>query len=162
MSQSPVLIVPADADEMIPTVRELFLEYAATLGIDLCFQGFGEELRLLPGAYAPPDGRLYIAKTESAIGGCVAMRKLTAQACEMKRLYVRDEFRGVGLGRQLTETVIEDARGIGYKVMRLDTLPLMGTAITLYRKLGFKEIAPYRDNPVEGALYFELDLTKSF
>ena len=161
MSAQSIQLTPADANEKIPVVRELFLEYAASLGIDLCFQGFDEELRTLPGGYAPPAGRLYIAKVEADAAGCVALRRLSEHACEMKRLYIKDSFRGLGLGRLLAEAVIRDARGIGYEVMCLDTLPLMGTAIGLYRKLGFKEIAPYRDNPVPGALFFELNLASA-
>lgn len=158
MAVTATRIFPAHTDEEIETARALFLEYAAWLQIDLCFQGFDEELRPLPGKYAPPAGRLYLAEVDGEIAGCIALRPFAIDTCEMKRLYVRGDFRGLGLGRKLAEAVIADAVSIGYKSMRLDTLPVMGTAIDLYRSLGFKEIAPYRENPVPGALYLELDL----
>jgi ribosomal protein S18 acetylase RimI-like enzyme len=155
MDDSRIQILPAHTPEWLPTVRRLFLEYAAWLKVDLCFQGFDEELRTLPGAYVPPAGRLYLAINEPEPAGCIALRQFAVGVCEMKRLYVREEYRGIGLGRRLAEHVIADAREIGYHTMRLDTLPVMGSAIGLYRRLGFKEIAPYRDNPVPGALFFE-------
>lgn len=159
MNSPPAPIRPANSAEDIATVRELFLEYASWLQIDLCFQGFDEELRTLPGQYSLPRGRLYLAYTGEKAVGCIGLRPLYGDTCEMKRLYVRDVARGLGLGRLLAETVIAEAREIGYTAMRLDTIPSMGTAIELYRSLGFKEIAPYRENPVEGAYFFELDLT---
>lgn len=158
MNNPEILILEAHSAEWIPTVRELFLEYAAALNVDLCFQGFDEEVRTLPGSYKPPSGRLFLASVAQQPAGCIAMRQLSPGICEMKRLYVRSAYRGLGLGRRLAEHVIACAREIGYDTMRLDTLPIMGRAIGLYRALGFNEITPYRDNPVPGALFFELNL----
>jgi putative acetyltransferase len=137
----------------------LFLEYAHSLGFSLCFQNFDKELASLPGDYAPPDGRLLLAEHEEQLAGCVALHKLEDGICEMKRLYVRPQFRRLKVGRALAESIIAEARsiGIGYRRMRLDTVaPLMANAVSLYRQLGFQEIAPYRTNPIEGALYMEL------
>ena len=152
-------IIPAHTAEHINNVRQLFIEYQKSLGIDLCFQSFDEELKNLPGDYAPPDGRLLIAKEKRKTAGCVALRKISHGVCEMKRLYLRPEFRGLGIGRELAIVVIDEAKKIGYTTMRLDTLPVMKEAIALYRSLGYKEIQPYRFNPVEGAIYMELNLT---
>ncbi len=144
----------AESPEQIAAIRELFLEYAQSLNFSLCFQSFEEELAHLPGDYAPPDGRLLLAAHRSELAGCVALHKLQTDICEMKRLYVRPAFRGKGLGRVLAERVVADAREIGYKRLRLDTVePVMRGA-----ELGFREIAPYRENPIEGALYMELEL----
>jgi len=143
----------------IAQVRELFLEYAQSLGFSLCFQSFDQELAGLPGDYAPPDGRLLLAEHEGGLAGCVALHKLEAGICEMKRLYLRPQFRGKGIGRILAARVVAEARAIGYKRLRLDTVePVMKDAVGMYRKLGFKEIAPYRANPMAGTLYMELDL----
>ena len=143
----------------IEQARELFLEYAKSLGFSLCFQSFDQELAGLPGDYAPPDGCLLLAEYEGSLAGCVALHKLETGIREMKRLYLRPQFRGKGVGRRLAESVIAKARSIGYQRMRLDTVePMMKDAVALYRRLGFREIAPYRPNPIEGAMYMELAL----
>lgn len=140
-------------------VRDLFLEYAQSLGFSLCFQGFDQELASLPGDYRPPHGRLLLAMEGDVAAGCVALHRINGDYCEMKRLYVRPGFRGRGLGLRLAARVIADARGIGYKYLRLDTVePKMPAAVAMYRGLGFREIAPYRSNPIAGALYMELQL----
>jgi GNAT superfamily N-acetyltransferase len=150
----------AETAEQIEQARHLFREYQSWLQIDLCFQNFERELTQLPGDYAQPAGRLLLAYEESQLAGCVALRKIDERICEMKRLFLRAEFRGHGLGRRLIETVIREAKQIGYERMRLDTLPpKMNDAIDLYRSYGFKEIASYYDNPVPGAIFMELDLT---
>jgi putative acetyltransferase len=155
-------IVLADNLERIAAVRELFLEYASGLGFDLCFQSFDQELAALPGDYAFPAGILLLALADDQPAGCVALRKLEAGVCEMKRLYVRPQFRGTGLGLDLVHWAIESAKAMGYARMRLDTVaPVMQKAIELYRRLGFVEIDPYRENPIPGALYMELDLSKT-
>lgn len=151
-------IVGAHTSDGIPQVRELFLEYESSIGISLCFHSFEQELAELPGDYAPPDGRLYLALEGAQPAGCVALRKFAEGVCEIKRLYVRPLYRGQGLGRRLVLKLIEDTREIGYTRMRLDTLPMMKRAIELYRSLGFRPIVAYRENPVAGALYFELPL----
>ena len=152
-------IIQAATAADIATIRELFLEYASTLGFSLCFQSFDQELASLPGKYAAPTGRLWLAHEEGNAAGCVALRPLEAGVGEMKRLYVRPGFRGRGLGRALTKRVLDDARAIGYEYVRLDTIePVMGPAVALYRDLGFREIAPYGDHPIAGTLFMELDL----
>ncbi len=149
----------AESHAQIAQTRELFLEYAESLGFSLCFQNFDQELAGLPGDYASPDGRLLLAEYDGQLAGCVALHKLEPEICEMKRLYLRARFRGKGLGRALAETIIAEARAIGYRRMRLDTVePVMKDAVAMYRRLGFKEIPPYRANPIEGALYMELQL----
>lgn len=152
-------IVQVQSEEPVEQATELFREYAASLGVDLCFQNFEQELADLPGAYSPPNGRLLLAYHHEEVAGCIALRPLDTGICEMKRLYVRPKFRGHGLGRILAQAVIQYARQIGYHSMRLDTLPSMEEAILLYRKLGFKEIEPYTFNPVPGALFLELTLS---
>ncbi len=147
----------AESSSQIMQARELFLEYAQSLGFSLCFQNFDKELADLPGDYVPPEGRLLLATYEDQFAGCVALHKLEPQICEMKRLYLRPQFRGKGLGRALGERIISEARQIGYKCIRLDTVePVMKDAVVMYRILGFREIAPYRPNPIAGALYMEL------
>lgn len=140
------------------TVRSLFEEYAASLDTDLCFQGFAEELAGLPGDYAPPGGRLLLALKDGQTAGCIALRPLNTGVCEMKRLYVRPAFRAHGIGRALVDRLIHEARSAGYQHLRLDTLPSMTGAQALYRRLGFREIAPYYDSPVEGTVFLELQL----
>lgn len=139
-------------------VRELFVEYADWLNVDLCFQGFNEELAGLPGAYAPPDGRLLLALHDGQAAGCIALRRFDAQTGEVKRLWVRPAFRGTGLGRQLAERLLANARECGYERLVLDTLSSMQSAIALYRSLGFREIGAYYHNPIPGAVYMELRL----
>ena len=152
-------IIEAETPEDIQQARELFREYEAWLNVDLCFQNFEKELTELPGAYATPTGRLLLAFEDDDLAGCVALRKISDDVCEMKRLFLRPQFHGRGLGRKLAQRIIHEARAIGYQRMRLDTLSeQMGNAIGLYRALGFREIPPYYDNPVPGALFLELDL----
>lgn len=152
-------IVQVESEEQMDTVRQLFEEYAAGIGISLCFQNFDQELATLPGKYAPPSGRLMLAFLNEQLAGCIALRAISNDRCEMKRLFVRPSFRGTGLGRVLVEALINEARTIGYKSMLLDTLPgRMDSAIELYKKIGFEEIAPYYENPVENAKFMELKL----
>jgi GNAT superfamily N-acetyltransferase len=156
---SQVNLIQADTAEAIEEARLLFREYQAWLQIDLCFQNFEKELANLPGDYAEPDGRLLLAYQDSQLAGCVALRKIDEGVCEMKRLFLREQFRGLGLGRQLIEAIIREAKEIGYQSIRLDTLPpKMNDAIALYRSYGFRQIAPYYGNPVSGAMFMELSL----
>jgi ribosomal protein S18 acetylase RimI-like enzyme len=158
-----VKIVEATAGPDLDTVRTLFQEYARSIGISLCFQGFDEELAGLPGRYAPPGGTILLALAGDGVAGqvagCVAVRPQGEPGvCEMKRLYVRPAFRGLKLGLRLAQAAIEMARGAGYRAMRLDTLPSMASAIAMYEKLGFTDIPPYCHNPHEGVRYLELAL----
>jgi GNAT superfamily N-acetyltransferase len=149
----------ATTDEHIEAARTLFEEYAASLGFSLCFQNFDQELKNLPGDYSPPSGRLLLAIEDEQLAGCIALRKLEPRVCEMKRLFVRPAHRATGLGRFLAESVIDEARKLGYTHMRLDTIPgKMDKAIALYQSIGFVEIDPYCENPVEGAKFMELNL----
>jgi ribosomal protein S18 acetylase RimI-like enzyme len=142
----------------IEQVRELFLEYQSSVGVDLCFQGFAEELASLPGKYARPAGRLLLAMNVASILGVVGLRPLSGTDCEMKRLYVRPQGRGSGLGRLLTNALLQEARLAGYSRVLLDTLPTMTGAQALYRSMGFKEIEAYCNNPIAGTLYMALNL----
>ena len=145
----------------LAAVRELFLEYAASLPVDLEYQEFDQEVAALPGEYAAPRGALLLATHDTHWVACVAGRPIDTAICELKRLYVRPTARGQGLGKRLTLAAIEFARGAGYRAMRLDTLPSMSEAQRLYRQLGFADIAAYRFSPVEGNVYLELDLTRT-
>lgn len=152
-------IFHATSSDDVQRARTLFEEYAAGIGISLCFQNFDRELANLPGDYAAPDGRLLLAEEDDQLAGCIALRKLDDGVCEMKRLFLRPAYRGQGLGRVLVESIIDEARKLGYIYMRLDTIPgPMDKAIALYRSMGFVEIGPYYKNPVEGAKFMELDL----
>jgi putative acetyltransferase len=163
VATSSALLTIGDAHEgqALAAARTLFEEYAASLEVNLCFQGFDQELASLPGGYTPPRGRLLLASRGREIAGCVAVRPLELGICEMKRLYVRPAYRASGVGRLLAERIISEARTAGYGRMRLDTLPTMQAALQLYRRLGFREIAPYTTNPVTGAVFLELQLDRS-
>jgi putative acetyltransferase len=159
MMTEPIEFAQAESAAQVVEARKLFVEYSERLGLDLCFQNFEKELAGLPGAYAPPEGRLLLASRRGELAGCVGLRNLGDGACEMKRLYVRPEFRGKGIGRALAVKIIEEARAAGYARMCLDTLPAqMESAVHVYRSLGFSEIGPYYHNPVEGATFMELTL----
>jgi len=152
-------IFQANSPGDIEQARTLFKEYQAGLGISLCFQNFDDELKNLPGDYAPPDGRLWLATDEGALAGCIALRKVAEGVCEMKRLFVRPAYRGTGLGRKLVESLIDEARKLGYTKMRLDTLAgRMDKAIALYRSFGFVEIEPYYKTPIAETKFLELEL----
>jgi ribosomal protein S18 acetylase RimI-like enzyme len=151
-------IRPADVACDLVVVRQLFREYAASLAIDLCFQNFEDELASLPGKYEPPQGRLLLAWDQQVVLGCVALRPIAAETCEMKRLYVKPQARGQQLGRRLAERICLEAREAGHRRICLDTLPTMTAAVQLYERLGFKRIGPYVFNPVEGAIFLGLDL----
>jgi len=151
-------IIEAHDGKGLATVKKLFQEYASSLGISLDFQNFDEELVALPGDYSPPPGRLLLARWSGEPAGCVALRRIEGPVCEMKRLYTRPKFRRLGIARALCEAVIQDARRIGYRRMRLDTLPAMEAAKAMYLSFGFREISPYRYNPIEGAMFLELEL----
>lgn len=142
----------------LANIKELFIEYAESLGVDLSFQGFEDELNNLPGKYAEPEGCIILASVEDAPAGCVALRKINNEICEMKRLYVKSQFRSLGLGKKLANSIIEKARELGYDYVRLDTLPTMKRAQEMYREMGFYEIEPYIYNPVEGTKYLEKKL----
>lgn len=147
-------VLPAE----IEAARELFLEYQRSLGFDLCFQGFQQELAALPGPYAPPQGRLYLAMDATEAVGCVAMRDLGGGVAEMKRLYLRPSHRGHRIGRQLAQRIVDDAKAAGYQSLVLDTLPSMTEAQALYASLGFTDTTPYTANPVQGVRFLQLSL----
>ena len=154
-----VEIRQAETPNEIDSARKLFREYEAWLGMDLCFQAFEQEVENLPGKYAPHAGRLYLARCDGELAGCIALRSFADGICEMKRLFVRDGFRGKRVGLMLIEKLIEAARAEGYRALRLDTYPpKMGKAVTLYEAHGFVPISPYYDNPHEGVLFMELQL----
>ena len=152
-------LIQAQTASQIDDARRLFREYETWLGLDLCFQGFEEELQNLPGKYSMPEGRLLVSYVEDSPAGCIALRKLSDGVCEMKRLFVRDDFRGSGIGLLLVERVIENARTARYRKMRLDTYPpKMGKAVKLYESHGFYPIPPYYQNPHGDVLFMELKL----
>lgn len=151
-------IVLQENTQAAANARQLFTEYAKSLNFSLCFQGFDKELAELPGEYVPPYGGLLLAFYDDTLAGCVAIRKIDDNVCEMKRLYLRPELRGKGIGKKMGNEIVKVAREIGYKKMRLDTVPTMTEAISLYRSLGFVEIDPYRGNPIPGAIFMELEL----
>lgn len=151
-------VTQAGTPEQIAEAREIFREYEEWLGVSLCFQGFEDELAELPGKYALPSGRLLLAYSDRALAGCVAFRALDGDTCEIKRLFVREQFQGQGLGRLLLENLVDEARAAGYKKMRLDSwIPRMGKAIGMYRSHGFYEIEPYNENPYE-MIFMEMSL----
>jgi putative acetyltransferase len=153
-----VKIKAAQSPDEIEEVRHLFWEYEIFLGEDLSFQGFEDELAALPGKYAPPTGALFIAVNGEGTAGCVALRKLEDAVCEMKRLFVRPQFRGRGLGRQLAVRIVDQAIRLGYSMMLLDTLDRLEKAMKLYESLGFVRTEPYYHNPLPGVVYWKLDL----
>ena len=154
------VLVEASSPEQVRSCRELFVEYQRGLGVSLCFQGFDAEVANLPGDYATPRGRLYLAIAGGKPAGCAALRPLFHRDAEMKRLYVRPAHRGSGLGRTLALRIVEDARALGYVSLKLDTLPAMKAAQRLYPDLGFRDTAPYNENPVTGVRFMALDLAR--
>lgn len=158
MGRGAVKTVEADYARQMWLVRGLFEEYVGSLDFDIAFQDLEKELPGLPGDYAPPDGRILLAVEGDEVAGCIALRKIDEETCEGKRLYVRPAFRGKGAGRALCEAVIGEARKIGYRRMLLDTVESLNKANALYRALGFRGTEPYRYNPLEGAVFMELDL----
>ncbi len=158
---STLSVVTSAGDPRLEQARSLLMEYAESLDVDLSFQGFDDEVVAFPAAYLPPHGALIVASRDDILAGSVAMRRLDASTCEMKRLYVRPDFRGSGIGHALAVAIIAEARDAGYRCMRLDTLPGMHDAQRLYRLLGFREIGAYYENPVPGTRYMELDLRTS-
>jgi putative acetyltransferase len=162
-SSTPPVIERAQSSADVATARVLMREYAAFLGADLSFQGFEKEMEGLPGKYAPPTGALFLARLSTGTGGaepagCVALRKLSPGICEMKRLFVRPEYRGLKIGRLLAARIVEEAQMRGYGKMRLDTLDRLKGAVGLYRSMGFRQIPPYCRNPLPGAQFWEKDL----
>jgi putative acetyltransferase len=156
-----ITFVHAQNVDEIATARQLFGEYAESLGFSLCFQNFNQELADLPGKYSPPSGRLLLAYVDDQLAGCIALRKHDSDTCEMKRLFLRPDFRGMGLGKALVVKIIDEAKTIGYQRMCLDTIPgKMDSAIALYEAMGFQDVSPYYDNPVAGARFMQKDLRK--
>lgn len=154
-------IIQAATPEEIESARTLFREYEASLGFKLCFQNFDEEVENLPGKYAAPDGRLFLAFADGNLAGCIALRKLKEKICEMKRLFVRENFRGLKIGKFLIEKLIAEAQEIGYEKMRLDTYPpKMERAVEIYKSYGFYEIKPYYFNPYGETLFMEANIKK--
>ena len=152
-------IIHAESSVQLLQIGKLFIEYAEDMAFELCFQGFDKEIEELPGLYSPPGGRLLLALHGGIAAGCSALRKLDDEVCEMKRLFTKPEFRGLGIGKLLAQKIIEEARIIGYRKMRLETVKdKMKEAVSLYMAFGFKEIEPYYDNPVKGVLYMEMEL----
>jgi ribosomal protein S18 acetylase RimI-like enzyme len=158
MRQKNIRYLKAESGEHLEITKKLFMEYARSLEFSLGFQDFEEEIAGMPGHYGPPDGCILLVYVGDEAAGCVALRKLEKGICEMKRLYVRPEYRGQGIGKALSEKVIEEAMRIGYHKMRLDTLASMKEAISIYRRQGFREIKPYRYNPFEYAVFLEKDI----
>jgi putative acetyltransferase len=157
-SSSKHVLIEADEPHHFEMAGVLFEEYASQLGIDLCFQGFAAELKQLPQMYGPPQGRVLLVMKGTTAVGCGAIRKLSDGICEMKRLYIREAERGADLGRRVAQCLVQRARTLGYRTMRLDTLSEMTAAQSLYRSLGFCETVPYYDNPLLNVVYMELDL----
>jgi ribosomal protein S18 acetylase RimI-like enzyme len=157
---SEISISDAEDPESVATVRDLFAEYGDWVEVDLSFQKFAEECSSLPVPYVRPAGALLLARSDGRAAGCCAIRPIDRDVCELKRLWVRPEFRGQAVARRLVITLIERARAAGYRGMKLDTLPQMTSATSLYFSLGFKECEPYRFNPVPGSLFLALDLTR--
>ena len=159
MPPNAIRLTNVQSGPALDEIRVLFLEYARGLDFNLCFQNFEKELEELPGVYKSPQGRLVLCEVDDKTAGCIALKPLEAGACEMKRLFVRPEFRGLRLGARLAQHIVDEARSIGYSVMRLDTIRgTMDNAIHLYASLGFKEIPPYYKNPIPNAFYMELNL----
>lgn len=159
IENNPVIeLITITGNDSLEEIRRLFLDYAKSLSINLCFQNFSEELVSLPGKYGPPEGALLLALVDGKSAGCVALHKLSSGVCEMKRLYVRNEYRGLGLGKRLIKEVISEAATRNYQYIRLDTLSTMTEALNLYQAFGFYDIEPYVYNPIKGARYLELKI----
>jgi len=158
MTQNVIDVIIASMPAQLEECRILFQEYADWLGIDLSYQGWAQELAALPGNYAPPLGKLLLAMANEQTAGCVAMRPMNETVCEMKRLFVRPAFRGMGIGQQLAQGILDDARQQGYTSMRLDTLPHLQAAIRLYEQLGFVRCSAYYDSPIENTIFMEMIL----
>ena len=160
MAASQLSIVEVGTGDKLEEARTIFQEYAESLGADPCLQDFAEELATLPGVYARPGGRLLLAMVTDQVAGCAALRSLDDATGEVKRVYVRPAFRGLGLGRMLAQAILDESRAAGYRRVRLDTLPTMVRARELYRELGFRQIAPYGQHPIAGAVFLELELDR--